>query len=311
MITLVVVRDNLKEASGLTQSSNEETYGIVENWAKLPSTIRLGEVVDIDVDAHDNVYVFNRGRNPVLVFKSDGTFLNSWGELYYLYTGKHVFRREGPHGITITPNNYAYCADHEAHVVLKFTLEGTLLMTLGNRDKPSVTGFTGFKFEGTTVKQGADPFNLPTQAVESSSGEIFVSDGYGNTRVHKFSNNGEFLLSWGEPGTGINEFYLPHSLCLDKDNNVYVTDRESSRIQIFSENGEYITEWTDIARPSDMVIGNDGCFYIVSGEYVTQKALDGEILAQWPHGGHGIAIDSKRDIYLGELQRRIIKLAKS
>ncbi len=293
----------------MTESSNDTVYNVVEGWAKLPPSIQFGEVVDIDVDAHGNVYVFNRGRHPVLVFQSDGTFQKSWGELYYLYSGKHVFRREGPHGITITPDNYVYCVDHEAHVVLKFTLDGKLLQTIGNRDKPSVTGFTGFKYESQNVTQAAGPFNLPTQAVESTSGEIFVSDGYGNTRIHKFSSDGELLLSWGNPGKGISEFYLPHSLCLDKDDNIYVTDRETSRIQIFSENGEYISEWTDINRPSDIVLGYDGNFYIVSGNWVTQKALDGEILAQWPHGGHGITIDSKRNIYLGELRRRVVKLA--
>jgi len=292
----------------MTRPSRETQYEIVEDWAQLPPTIQFGEVVDIDVDVHDNVYVFNRGRHPVLIFQHDGTFLKSWGELYYLYSGKHVFRREGPHGITITSENYVYCVDHEAHVVLKFTLDGKLLQTIGTRDKPSITGFTGFRYESMNVTQAAGPFNLPTQAVESSSGEIFVSDGYGNTRVHKFSPDGELLLSWGNPGRGINEFYLPHSLCLDREDNVYVTDRETSRIQIFSENGEYISEWTDINRPSDIVCGKDENFYVASGEFVTQKALDGEILARWPHGGHGMAIDSKYAIYVGELRRRVVKL---
>ena len=293
----------------MTQSPNDITYEVVADWPQLPSNIQFGEVVDIDVDTYDNVYVFNRGRNPVLIFQSDGTFLKSWGELYYLYSGKHVFRREGPHGISITPDNFVYCVDHEAHVVLKFTLDGKLLQTIGNRDKPSATGFTGFKFERINVTHSAGPFNLPTQAVESSTGEIFVSDGYGNTRIHKFSSDGELLLSWGNPGRGISEFYLPHSLCLDQENNVYVTDRETSRIQIFSENGEYISEWTDIDRPSDIIRAQDGTFYIVSGKFVTQKARDGAIIAQWPHGGHGIGIDSNRNIYLGELRQRVVKLS--
>ena len=85
----------------MTQSPNDIAYEVEADWPQLPSHIQFGEVVDIDVDAHDNVYVFNRGRNPVLIFQPDGTFLKSWGELYYLYSGKHVFRREGPHGITI------------------------------------------------------------------------------------------------------------------------------------------------------------------------------------------------------------------
>jgi hypothetical protein len=195
------------------------------------------------------VYVFARGEHPVLVFDPEGNFLSSWGE--------GVFGR--PHGILITPDDIAYCADDKDHTVRKCTLDGTVLMTLGTKDRPADTGYDGKNWR--TIQRSGPPFNRPTNVALSPTGEMYVSDGYGNARVHKFTPDGRLLFSWGEPGNGPGQFAIVHSVRTDKTGTVYVADRENSRIQLFTPEGNFITQWTDMQKPQGFYMGPDGCLY--------------------------------------------------
>jgi DNA-binding beta-propeller fold protein YncE len=169
--------------------SGKHTYSLVESWAKLPRGESLVDVTGISIDSDDKVYVFNRSKRPLIVFNRDGNEVASWGE--------GLFKR--PHGSCMTPDGYIWLTDDSSHVAYKFTKEGDLLMSLGNEGQPSDTGYRlGLDiFERlSSIKKAAGPFNLPTGVAISSTGDILITDGYGNARVHRFSPEGELLLSW-------------------------------------------------------------------------------------------------------------------
>ena len=202
----------------------------------------LNNVADVAVDSKNNVFTIVRGEIPVLVFNSEGKFLYGWGKGMIA----------GPHGIYIDSHDNVFCDDTKDHVVLKFTTDGKLLMTLGVKGVPSDSGSVKGNFK--TVKRGAGPFNVPTKVATSKSGDIFVSDGYGNARVHRFSAEGKLIKSWGEPGTGPGQFNLPHGIAVDENDNVYVADRENERIQVFDVEGNLKSIWTNIYRPSAICV---------------------------------------------------------
>ena len=260
--------------------SGKFTYELAEGWGRLPTGWSLGEVAAVAVDSRDRVYVFNRSAHPIIVFDREGNFLTSWGE--GLFTT--------PHGIYIGPDDSVYCADASDHTVRKLTPDGKLLMTLGQKDHPSDTGYDGQNL--ASIKRGAGPFNRPTNIALSPSGEIYVSDGYGNARVHKFSPDGKLLKSWGEPGTGPGQFNLPHGICVDKRGVVYAGDRQNDRIQVFSPEGEFVTQWTEVIRPNDLWLDAEENLFVAglglpptpvgkaTLSHVSSYSLDGKLLAR-------------------------------
>lgn len=286
--------------------SGKYTYELVEGWAKLPAGWSFQDIGGIAIDSKDRVYVLNRSPHPVMVFDRSGKLLSTWGEDY--------FKR--PHGSRITQNSTIYCADDGNHTVSQFTLEGKLLRVLGNKDKPSDTGYVqqpDLNKSLATITRGGPPFNRPTGIALSLKSEIFVSDGYGNARVHKFSADGKLLLSWGEPGTAPGQFRLPHNIWIDKKDSIWVPDRENSRIQIFDTSGKFLKQWTDVVRPTDVFIDGKDIVYVSElGLRVSIFTIDGKLLARWGNeekdpatdlfiAPHAIAVDSHGDIYVGEV----------
>ena len=254
--------------------SGKYTYELVDGWAKLPAGWSFLDVGGLAIDSQDRVYVLNRSPHPVMVFDRSGNFLGSWGEGYF----------QRPHGSRIIQDGTIYCTDDGNHTVSQFTPEGKLVKVLGNRDKPSDTGYIQqpdlFK-SLATIKRGGPPFNRPTGVALSSSGEIFVSDGYGNARVHRFTPDGTLLFSWGEPGTAPGQFRLPHNIWIDKQDRVWVPDRENSRIQVFDTSGKFLSQWTDLIRPSDVFIDDEEIVYVSEiGLRVSIFTIDGRLLAR-------------------------------
>ena len=191
-------------------------------------------------------------------------------------------------------------------------------MTLGEKDQPSDTGYmedwADFFWSLTTITRSAPPFNRPTGVAITSSGEIYVSDGYGNARVHKFSADGKLLLSWGEPGYTPSQFRLPHSVRVDRQSHVWVSDRENSRIQIFNAQGKFLGQWEDIIRPTDVYFDAEGNVYVSElCQRVSIFNKDGEVLTRWSSNRgkerttllfiapHTIAVDSRGDVYVGDV----------
>jgi len=282
------------------------TYELIDEWAKLPEGWSFLDVCGIAIDSQDRLYILTRSEHSIMVFDREGNLLNSWGEGFF----------NRAHGSCIGPDGCIYCTDDSNHIVAKFTSDGKLLMTLGTKGQPSDTGYIRtFNFWESLgrIQRGAPPFNRPTGVVVTPSGEIYVADGYGNTRVHKFSPDGKLLFSWGEPGRAPGQFRLPHNICLDKKERVWIPDRENGRIQIFTSQGEFITEWNDVIRPTDIFIDDEEMVYV--SEFclrVSIFTIDGKLLARWGnegkdketalfHAPHAIAVDSRGDIYVGEV----------
>jgi DNA-binding beta-propeller fold protein YncE len=268
------------------------TYELVRDFAKLPDDETFGVVSAVATDSQDRVYAFQRKDPPVVIFDRDGTFLDSWGS--------HAFTN--PHGLSIT-NDVVYVTDREDSVALMFTLDGKPLQVIGKR---GVHSDTGCEQPGELVPRAAGPFNYPSEMVPSPSGDLYVSDGYRNSRVHRFTAEGYLVASWGEPGKAApNQFHLPHSILVDQDERVYVCDRENSRIQIFSAEGQYLSMWTDIHRPTDIATDREGNFYVseleAAGSSPRVSVLDkeGNVLSRWDsRSAHGLWVDSRGDIYL-------------
>ncbi|HTT38000.1 MAG TPA: peptidyl-alpha-hydroxyglycine alpha-amidating lyase family protein [Burkholderiales bacterium] len=285
--------------------SGQYRYEVVENWAKVPDGWELLDVAAVAVDRNDRVYVFNRGKHPMIVFDREGNFLRSWGE--------GVFHRA--HGLHLGPDDALYCTDDGDHTVRKCTLEGKVLLEIGIPGEP-------------TPYMSGEPFNRCTHTALSPRGEIYVSDGYGNARVHKYSPDGKRLLSWGEPGSDPGQFNIPHNICCDPDGWVYVADRENHRVQVFDGDGSYEAQWNNLHRPCGLYveprrhpvcyIGEIGPTMPVNrhvpnlGPRVSIVTHEGKLLArlgdvragQRPDqfiAPHGMALDSRGDIYVGEV----------
>ncbi len=304
----------------MTVGDRAVQFELVPGWEQLPDGWSHGDVAGVATDSQDRVYVFNRGDHPVIVYDREGRFLASWGE--------GLFTR--PHGITIK-GDLVYCADDTDHTVRKLSLTGELLMTLGTAHHPSDTGYAAAGPSNLlSIKRGAGPFNRPTRLSAAPNGELYVSDGYGNARVHRFSASGDLIQSWGEPGSGPGQFNLPHSVWVHSDGRVFVCDRENDRVQIFDPAGTLLTTWTNVTRPGDLFIDGQGTVYLgemawragdssMAGRHLPEtrpaqisvRDLDGNLLTRW--GGpdpcqpgsfaspHGLWVDSHGDLYVAEV----------
>ena len=300
---------------------NCRSYGYQpdDHWEKLPQGWSWPEVAGVAVDSQDRVFVFNRGEHPVIIFDREGQWIDSWGEGLFVRA----------HGIFIGPDDSVYCTDDLGHTVQKFTTAGKLLLTLGTKGKASDTGATSLDYR--TILRAGPPFHYPTNLALSPQGEMYVSDGYGNARVHEFAPDGQLLFSWGEIGSGPGQFHIPHGIAVDREGKVYVADRENSRIQIFSPDGTYLAEWSDVARPCQIYIDDSDRFYVAelgfragmwpgissprpdaTGGRLSIFDRQGRLLARWGGGRnpltpgdffapHGIWVDARGDIYVTEV----------
>jgi len=267
--------------------AGEHIYEVLRPFGKFPDEMKLGSVSHVSVGSNDRVYFYQRKNPPILVFDIEGNLIKSWGE-DLLVDG---------HGVFITKNGDVFAVARGVHEVLKFNAEGELNLRIGNREKPS----------------WQSPFNHPTDVAVSLSGEIYVSDGYGNARVHKFSPEGDLLLSWGRPGSNPGEFHTPHGIWVDKQDKVYVVDRDNNRVQIFDSEGNYLTAWYDFFHPMDIFIDAKGIIYVTDQTpRFTVVNSEGELLSRGfaPDAGHGIWGDSQGNLYLAGLQSGVVKLTK-
>jgi len=303
------------------------SYELGEGWGKLLDGGNILDIPGIAVDSEDQVYVFSRDKQKVFIFNNEGNFIETIGE-------DSIFDR--PHGAYIDSDDSLYLTDDDGHVVRKFSSSGKLLLTLGT-GKPSDTGCINKDYR--TIKRGGLPFNYPTNIAISSIGDIFVSDGYGNARIHRFSPDGELILSWGEPGNKPGQFNLPHDIAISKDGRVYVADRENSRIQVFDQKGNFITQWTDFNRPCGLHIDKGNNVYVAElGKRVGRSDLDykggwpdfpsdvlwsrlsiydlnGKLITRWGEAdfslpgsffaAHCVCTDSKGNLYVGEVLKTI------
>jgi DNA-binding beta-propeller fold protein YncE len=276
-----------------TVGTGKYTYSVIQDWAKLPPGETFAMVSAVATDAQDRVYAFQRKDPPIAVFDREGKFLSSWGNGAFLFA----------HGIFIA-NDTVYLTDRDSSVCLMYTLDGKPIQMLGRH---GVHSDTGCEKPGDLVPRAAGPFNYPSELVPAPSGDLYVSDGYRNARVHRFTWDGQLKKSWGEPGkTAPGQFHLPHSLIVAHE-KVYVCDRENHRIQVFDMDGKFLELWTDIQRPMDISVDRDGMLVVSEGSVNNSSArvsiLDtaGKVLSRFDcrGPGHGSWVDSHGDIYVG------------
>ena len=220
----------------LSCSNNKEkesTYIPVENWPKIPNNYELGNPTGLALKSNQNLIVFHRGsrswqtpmpkdkikENTIIeIDNSSGEIINAWGADMFIM----------PHGLEIDNENNIWITDVGLHQVIKYDSNGKELMVLGKEFEPGSDSYS---------------FNLPTDVAVANDGSFYVSDGYGNSRIIKFSKDGSYQFEWGAFGNEKSQFNIPHGLDLDNNGNVYVADRENNRIQKFDSLGNFIAEW--------------------------------------------------------------------
>ncbi len=290
-------------------------YEPLPGWDQLPEGWSYGEVVGAATDSAGRLYAFNRSEHPVIVYEADGSFVGSFGEGEF----------ERPHGIWITDDDVVWLTDDFGHVIHRYTTDGQRQQTLGTQGAGSDTGVENQNY--LTIKQPAGPFNQPTNLAVAPDGRLYISDGYGNCRVHRFSADGVFEISWGTPGDSDGEFHLPHGIDVAGDGTVFVCDRENSRIQLFDPDGGFLESWTDVARPCEVFIDADDVVYVAELGWhagITPQQFDkpggrvgifsrtGELLSRFGGGAnpydpgdfaapHDIWVDRNGDIYTSEV----------
>lgn len=267
-------------------------YEYRPDWAKLPAEMEFQAPSAVAVDSHDNLYVFQRGDPPVLVFDRDGNMIAQWTRKDGVPADAHL--------VYVGPDDGVYLADRDAHQILKYTSEGELVMSLGNRHRAELQA----------------PFNHPADMCVAPpgsplAGEIFVADGYGNSSVHHFSASGNHIDSFGSPGSSAGEFRVPHSVRVSVDGRIYVADRENNRVQIFSPDGEFIEEWTDFKKPMGIHIDTAGIVYVTDQvPRLSILTLDGQLLARGRtfEQAHNVYTDSAGNIYGADVAHHRIQV---
>lgn len=307
---VVLTACNTTEKEKQENASNK--YELVNNWPQLPVGYVLGNPTGIGIDSDQHIFVFSRGdrkwtepfpeslisSNTILELdRNTGKIMNSWGANVFIM----------PHGLTVDKQNNVWVTDVGLHQVFKFTHDGKLLMKWGT---------------GRIAGTDSTHFNLPTDVAVAEDGSFYVSDGYGNSRVVKFSATGNYLFSWGTMGNKPGEFNLPHAIDLDEKGNVYVADRENSRIQEFDANGKFINQWNNpnygkmyslaVNKKDNALIGvdyvvddtvpkgSDILFFEKSNVQATAIGRSGSYTGPVCRY-HDVAIDDEGNLYVGDI----------
>ena len=254
----------LEPASGTGfQPVAELGYRVDPEFFRDSEHLNGGEASGVALNSSGHVFLFQRVRPMLAEYDAEGKFLRSIGDGLFTH----------PHGLRIDRDDNLWTTDDGSHLVLKLSPAGHVLLVLGRKDVAAESDWL---------------FNQPTDVAFGKNGEIYVADGYGNSRVVKFDHDGNFIKAWGGYGTGPGEFNLPHTIVVDQSGRVYVGDRENKRIQIFDADGNFLTQWTDIGYPYGLFITPDQHVWMVDGGYDRIIELDqnGKILGAIGEPGH-------------------------
>ena len=314
--------NNIGNTDKKNTSSGSLKYELVKDWPQLPQGYILSQVTGVGIDTSGNIFLFHRaGRhwtepfpdslisnNTVLLLdRETGKISDSWGANFFIM----------PHGLTVDKENNVWVTDVALQQIFKFSHDGKLLLKLG---------------VAKTAGNDSLHFNLPTDVAVANDGSFYVSDGYGNSRVIKFSKEGKYLFEWGKKGDKAGEFNIPHGIDLDAHGNIYVADRENNRIQKFDVTGTFLTQWKnntaeqlysltvdkknntlfaiDYLTVNDTLIkGSDILQFDSTVNFITRFGRSGSF-----HGPvsryHDIAVDNEHSIYTADILNNSIQKFK-
>jgi DNA-binding beta-propeller fold protein YncE len=257
-------------------------------FLEFPSSVEVGAMSSVAVDAKDRIYVLHRGQPPLVAFDADRKFVRAWGEGLF----------KVPHGLRIDRDGNIWTTDNGNHVLRKFSPEGEFLATLGVEGK------------GTGGKEG---FRAPDDLVFDSHGNIYVADS-GNARIAKLDPEGKFLAQWGTKGKAAGQFATAHGLAIDANDRLYVADRGNKRIQIFDRDGKHLADWSGFGNPfgllvvGDQVLASEGDIHKI---FVLDR--DGKITGSFGDPKslllpHLMATDSKGTLYVTEVNGKRVQM---
>ena len=281
--------DKTKQDVGTSRGA---TYHVVLDFPQLSPGLILGAASAVATDSNGHILVFHRGEHPILILDRGGKVLRSFGD--GLFTSAHGLRVDSDDNIWVT--------DNANHTVTKFSRDGVVLMTLGVKNVPG---------------EDATHFNKPADIAFAANGDFYIADGYGNSRVVKFNKAGEFLVAWGNKGTGPGEFNLPHAIQVDAEGHVFVGDRENDRIQVFDADGKFLRQFRGVA-PFGLFITPDQNLFVADGQAnkVLKMTLAGEVLTSWGMTGaepgnfrlaHGLTVAHDGAVYVTEITGKRIQ----
>jgi DNA-binding beta-propeller fold protein YncE len=294
-------------------------YKMQDGWAHLPDGRKFGAAIKVQVDHSDgkSIWVFDRcggndcgnsTLNPIQKFDAGGKFVTGFGG--------GMFNQ--PHGFYVDKEGNVWVADERAKngkgaVVVKFSPEGKVLMTLG---KPGMPG------------NGPELLDGPSGVVVAPNGDIYVADGHGgnsNDRIAKFSKDGKFITAWGKHGKAQGEFDTPHGIALDSAGKVYVADRANNRVQVFEPDGKFVAEWKQFGRPSDVAVDKNDTIYVADSQSTPTNnpgfkqgvrigsVKDGKVTAFIPEPSaevgapEGVGVDEAGNVYGGYTSKMTVR----
>ena len=284
-------------SAGRTRAKKKaRRYTVVKDWPQLPENIVFDRCLGIGTDSAEKVYMVGNTKEAgcdVFVFAPDGKLLGTW---------KSDTVAQG-HGLRIL-NDHIWITDLERHQVFEFTLDGKLIRAFGERGKA-----------GETETQ----FNYPTDIAFAPNGDLYIADGYGNSRVVCLSPKGEFKFAWGKRGDKAGEFFMPHNIAVDGRGRVYVADRGNHRVQVFDAAGRFIAEWLSPARAFGTAVHPDGTIAVADGDghRIMLFSPDGRLLSRFGEAGekpgqfqvpHSLHVDTNGDIFVVEVADAAMKI---
>lgn len=282
-------------ATSVVVAAEPVAFEPLPKFPSLPAEMELGPCSAVAVNSQGEIFLFNRGKRPIIAFDKEGKYLRSWGEQEIVSS----------HGLRVDRDDNLWATDWQGHRVVKYDSQGKVLLALGD-GKP-----------GASDHQ----FNQPTDVAFGPKGEFYVSDGYGNSRVLKFSPSGALITKWGTKGTKAGEFHLPHAIVVDGKGRVLVGDRENNRIQVFDADGKFLEMWRGFA-PYGIAVSAQGEIFVADGRThrVLQLNEKGAVVQRIGSKGtqpgrfqlpHMLTVDGEGNLLIAEVEgKRVQKLVR-
>lgn len=285
---------------GRTNSQVPElSFHVVQDFFQIPTNMVMAEAVGVAINSKGHIFLLNRGNYPLLEFNPDGTFVGAFGE------GSPVFRV--PHSIRFDSQDNLWFVNAADNLVVKFDANRRVQQALGRREEPWVYMTHGIE---RAIPPPAN-FYQPTDTAVGPDGSTYVTDGYGNSRVVKFTREGNLVKYWGDRGTGPGQFNTPHSIVIDSNANLYVADRQNNRIQVFDTDGNFKTQWRLPGPAWSLCItpGANQVIFVGSVGRIFKLNLNGKMegafgkLGRYPgwfDSIHALACPNDKTLYLAE-----------